>query len=113
MTRGVYLVFTNPVSPEREDDYNDYYANVHIPEVVQSDGIVSARRFKLSDSKAPIGPVGDFQYVTIYELESDDLAADFEKHQARRDRGELASSDAMGSPATYAVFELLDEHQPG
>jgi hypothetical protein len=104
----VYLVFTNPVSEEREDEYNEYYSDVHAPEVVQSHGFVSARRFRLSDAQQPAGVLAQYKYVTIYELDSDDLPATFEQHAARRQAGSLTHSDSIAPGSSYAVFELLE-----
>jgi hypothetical protein len=62
--KGVYVVRTRPAD-WHEDDYNRWYDEVHVPEVLAVPGFVSARRFRSED--------GD--YLAIYELEADDLDA--------------------------------------
>jgi hypothetical protein len=62
--RGVYVVRTRPVDGQ-EDEYHRWYDEVHVPEVLEVPGFLSARRFGSAD--------GDF--LAIYELEADDLDA--------------------------------------
>lgn len=71
MTKHILLVFTDPVEG-REDDYNTWYNDVHLGEVLATDGFVRAQRFKVSDT---MPGVTDHEYVAIYELETDDPAA--------------------------------------
>ena len=49
MPRALYIVNSRPSAPEREDEYNDWYTNTHLPEVLDIPGITAARRFKASD----------------------------------------------------------------
>ena len=48
MTKHVLLVFTSPVEG-REDEYNAWYNDVHLGEVLTADGFVRAQRFKASE----------------------------------------------------------------
>ena len=61
------IVFTDPV-PGKEDEYNDWYNNVHLRDVVAVPGFVSAQRFKLE--AAIIGELPN-RYLAIYEMETD------------------------------------------
>lgn len=87
MPRGALIVESMPSSPERLDDYHDWYDAVHIPQVLSFDGFVSARRF------APVD--GDGPFVAVYEMEADDLAAAFAAYRAASARGEIVRSDAL------------------
>ena len=71
MTKHVLLVFTDPVDG-REDEYNAWYNDVHLGEVLQIDEFVRAQRFKVADL---MPGVTEHQYVAIYELETDDPRA--------------------------------------
>jgi hypothetical protein len=71
MTKHVLLVFTDPVEG-KEDEYNTWYNDVHLGEVLQTDGFVRAQRFKVADF---MPGVTDHTYVAIYELETDDPRA--------------------------------------
>lgn len=72
MSDNILVVLTNPV-PGREDEFNDWYSNVHIQEICTIPGFKSAQRFKLGD--AQMGPAGAHQYLAIYEIDGDPAAA--------------------------------------
>ena len=68
MTKHVLLVFTDPVEG-REDEYNAWYNDVHLGEVIETDGFVRAQRFTVADL---MPGVTDHDYVALSELETDD-----------------------------------------
>ena len=47
MATGAMVVFSNPTEG-REDEYNDWYDNTHLPEVCALDGVVGALAKKLT-----------------------------------------------------------------
>lgn len=61
------------IDAEKEDAFNDWYNNKHVPEVLQFNGAISARRYKriMGDEK--------YQYVAVYEFASQEV---FEKFMA-------------------------------
>jgi hypothetical protein len=67
MARYVYTVFSNAVAG-REEEYNRWYSEQHLDDVLRVPGFVAAQRFRLAleDAAAPA------QYLAIYELETDD-----------------------------------------
>lgn len=69
MAKGIMIVLSNPIDATREDDYNDWYNNVHIPELLVLDGFVAARRFRVLDEGA------EQRFAAVYELEADDLTS--------------------------------------
>jgi hypothetical protein len=69
--RHVFIVLTNPAEG-RDDEYNDWYSNTHIADVLTVPGVVAAQRFKLSDKQRMAGKL-PWQYLAIYECETDDL----------------------------------------
>lgn len=66
------LVFTNPVDG-KEDEYNDWYNNIHLGEVCQLPSVRSAQRFELS--AALPGNDSGWKYLAIYEIDNDDPSA--------------------------------------
>jgi len=78
-------VESRPSSPDREQEYNTWYDEVHLPELLALDGIVSARRLRPVDGTGP--------YVAIYELEGDDLQGILDNMIANA--GQLHLSDAL------------------
>ena len=63
--KAVLVVLTNPASAEAEVAYNDWYTNVHVPDVLAVPGYVSATRYKAFDG----WQVFDQKYLTLYELD--------------------------------------------
>jgi hypothetical protein len=60
---GTILVVMMEVDPAREDDFNHWYNDEHLPERLEIAGYVSARRFQLEEGE------GVLRYLCIWELE--------------------------------------------
>lgn len=70
MARYVLIALNGPTAGEEDERiYNDWYDQVHLPDLVAAPGVLSARRFKVLQ--------GDLTnpYVALYEIESDDIGA--------------------------------------
>ena len=94
MPKGMMLVQPRPADPARDDEFNDWYANTHIPEVCAVPGIVGARRFKVHEP----GPDGDDAgpvYIAIYEIDTDDLEAPMRELAARASDGRVRMSELL------------------
>lgn len=61
------LVHSNPVEG-REDEYNEWYNTVHIPEILGVPGFVAAQRYVLSDKQRDGIELPRHTYLAIYEL---------------------------------------------
>jgi len=59
------------ITPDREKAFNEWYNHEHVPDVMKFKGVVSARRFKA------ILPEDRFQYVAVYEFESEETLRRF------------------------------------
>ena len=72
MAKYIMMVRSNPVAG-REDEYNDWYSNRHLQDVVGVPGFRSAERFKLQ-----IPMIGDhkYRYLALYDM---DRATDAER----------------------------------
>ncbi|WP_306320049.1 MULTISPECIES: DUF4286 family protein [unclassified Streptomyces] len=105
MARYVLHVESRPASPEVEDEFNRWYDEVHIPEVVALDGIVSAVRFTPT---APDGP-----YIAHYALEGDPEQAVKNLSAAAAD-GRLGMSDTLRTaPAPRMhILKVATEYRP-
>lgn len=90
MSDNILVVLTNPV-PGKEDEFNDWYSNIHIQEICQIPGFKSAQRFALGD--AQMGPTGQHQYLAIYEIDGDPAAALEALKAARPDLNMSAALD--------------------
>ena len=52
MPKYLFFAFTNP-TPGKEDDYNSWYEEHHLKDVINVPSFVSARRFRLADAQFP------------------------------------------------------------
>lgn len=97
MARYIVLALTNPV-PGREQEYNDWYNNVAIPVYRSIPGFKPFGRFKLADvpSQFPFNMKNEWEYLSLYEFETDDYATFAEHVKATiAERTEYYFSDAI------------------
>ncbi len=69
----IQIVFSNPL-PGRDDEFNEWYDNVHIPELLAVPGMLSAQRYEIRDAEIyhmEGGAVPEHRYALIYEMEGD------------------------------------------
>jgi hypothetical protein len=104
MPKAIMVVQTGPVSAEREEEYNDWYAGTHIPEVLAVPGFVGARRYKLA------GGDGTPSYLAIYEIEADDIFAPVKELSARSAAGQHSKSDVLRTdpPPVVTIYQSVD-----
>jgi hypothetical protein len=70
--RDLYLVFSNPVEG-REDEYNEWYDEVHLADVQRIPGVVAASRYEYVPTQFPdmTAPPTEQLYLAVYELDGD------------------------------------------
>jgi len=90
MTAYIQTVVTAPVVG-REDEFNRWYEDTHLPEVLQVPGFVAGRRYALTGPGAADGP----RFLAVYEIETDDLAAPFPEPPADHHRIHIAPIGGM------------------
>lgn len=88
------LVFSNPTQG-REHDYNKWYDNQHLPDLLRIPGVVSARRLVASDTQFAKDDKLPGKYLALYEIEAEDLAAVFLDMQSRVGESGMVMSDAI------------------
>lgn len=102
MPKVVLIVHSRPVEPSREDEFNKWYDEVHIPDVTSVSGVVSGRRFK----KAGGADDGGYPYLAIYELDTEDVGATMKELVDRTGDGTFVMSEAFEQDsASSGLFE--------
>jgi len=75
MPKGIFLALANPTSDDVDREFNQWYDDVHMREVLALPGVTSARRFKLADTQImPGDDAAGRRYLAVYEVEVDDWA---------------------------------------
>lgn len=100
--RSLYLVFSNPAEG-RDDDFNKWYDEVHIPEVLTLPGFRSAQRLtqQTGDQPNPIAPKQ--RYGVIYEVEGDPAEIQANLNEAMGN-GTLHMTDAVDPGSFQMAF---------
>jgi hypothetical protein len=71
MTTHIIMALTNPIEG-REDDYDRWFEQTHVPELLAVPQIASAQRYEIAaDQLSPVAP--PYRYLTAYEVDGDDL----------------------------------------
>ncbi len=69
MERWLLTVESNCCDPSREDEFNDWYNNIHLPDILETPGFVRAVRYENTNPAE-----GQGRFLAMYEIETDDLA---------------------------------------
>jgi hypothetical protein len=123
MPRQILLVFSNP-KPGREDEYDDWYTNHHLAEILAIEGFHRAQRFRLAGAARMTRDTADAPWsrLAIYEVEEDAIErADAALYAlARTERAEaleagrtpaLVMSPSMESDLRTWWFESISDVQ--
>jgi hypothetical protein len=101
MTRPTFVVFTNPTEG-REDEFNNWYDNTHLSDVLKVEGFVAAQRFKLAETDPP--QEFPHRYLALYEVESDDLGYVTQALSEAGDSGAMFISESLDRPEAIAKY---------
>lgn len=97
MPKFAFLVLSNPVEG-REDEYNDWYDNQHLPDLVRLDGFVGAQRFLLADGDSP------YKYMAIYDVDAQSPEAAMETMNKVRGTPDMPMSDSLDRNCLLKAF---------
>ena len=111
MSKGVFIVFTNVTNPEHDEDYNDWYDNTHLADVVKVPGFVAATRYRVSEAQAK-GMEPQHRYLSIYEVEGDDLQGALDT-LGRAGRNMVISEHLDGQRAAAYLYEEITPRVAG
>jgi hypothetical protein len=101
--KNLLLVFSEP-APGGEDEYNEWYTQTHLGEVVATPGFVAAQRFRFVSTNGEEPSQG---YIAIYEVDGDIDAAKAALAEGRRHR--VPVPDAMAAKRTSWWFTSISE----
>ena len=75
MARYLLFAFSDCKDPAREKEFNDWYDNMHMPDMLKTPGLIRATRWMSADNKEN----EIRKYLALYELETDDLEEFYKK----------------------------------
>ena len=81
MEKWLLVVGTNCKDPVREKDFNDWYNNTHLADVLEVPGFTGATRYVNNEAAE-----GEAKYLATYEIETDDIEGFIKAHNANMDK---------------------------
>lgn len=81
MQKWLYLVHSVCVDPAREKEYEEWYDNVHLPDLLTVPGFVRATRYVNKEPMEPhdgLWAEGQGKYLALYEIETEDMKKTWE-----------------------------------
>lgn len=97
-------VLTNS-APGREAEFNKWYTEIHVPEIVATDSFVGGRRFEI---KAHNGEAPTHRFLAVYDVAPGiDPGAALSDMVARGGDGRFTMTDAMGPNPAIQIVEVI------
>lgn len=100
MARHVQIVLSNPVSADRDREFNDWYSQQHIPDLMRLPGFAGAQRYRLA---LPFAGTVPWSHMVLYDLDCDDLGAMLTELVDAHSDGRIAVSDVL-DPASLTAL---------
>lgn len=102
MDRHILVVHSNPAAG-REDEYNAWYTDQHLAEVIDVPGFVAAHRFRVSpELRYPHSKVHPYRYLAAYEIEGHTPREAWNALEATK--GNRNIPDSMDADRLSAIF---------
>ena len=110
MAKSVFLVWSNPLDEASEKEYNSWYNDIHVPEVIEHvPGVTGARRYRVVDLA---GDAPAHRYLCVWETDTNDAASVAAGLNDAVQTGKLnmtAAMDVSGNPPSIQWFEAVEE----
>ena len=74
MEKWLLTVESNCCDPSREQEFNDWYNNIHLPDILETPGFVSAVRYENTNPAE-----GQGKFLAMYVIETNNLAGTLAK----------------------------------
>ena len=102
MAKHMLVVFAN-AADGRDEEFNRWYNDVHLGDVLGIEGFVAAQRFEL---KGMPGADSPHRYLALYEIETDDVDAVVERLTSSA--GSMVLSDALLDPTALVATPITE-----
>lgn len=100
MEKYILVVALNCSDPAKEGEFNEWYNNIHLPDVLQRSGFVRATRWEHTDPKEE-----DAKFLALYDIETDNFEATMEVSRedaaAKKEAGRMSDLGSVVLMGTY------------
>jgi hypothetical protein len=107
MARYRMIVRINPADA-RDAEFNRWYDGEHVGHVLAVPGFVASARYRVVDAHGP----RRFRYCTVFEIETDDLAATLAELRAQAADGRMTLSPSLDPAVEFEVIEPMEPAPP-
>ncbi len=99
----MFVVGMNVSDPANEAEFNDWYNNIHFPDVLETPTFIRATRWEHTEPKPE-----DAKYLALYEVETDDIQATMkslnETIAVKREAGRMSN---LGRPVIIGTYKQI------
>jgi hypothetical protein len=103
---ALQLAYSNP-KPGREDDFNSWYDDQHVPDWLAIPGVAAVTRYQLSEWQRPGTETITHRFLTVYELSGDPRKV-FAKRDSAASEGHFRWTDALEMTNEQRIAVGLD-----
>ncbi len=93
------IALTRPIE-SKEDEFNDWYQNYHLPEICAMPGVIGAQRYKQA---AALQGGDERNYLAVYDIETENLGAVLGAIGKASAQGKMTGTDAADRAGAYTV----------
>jgi hypothetical protein len=104
MSNGGRLIVLCNATPGQEREFNDWYDQVHLLDVLKVDGVAAAQRFRISNNQSAHAGAPTWRYATIYELDQDRIAEIAASIAAKVGTAEMEMTNAIDGKGMFAFY---------
>jgi hypothetical protein len=76
MANWIYKVESNCSDPSREAEFNQWYDNTHVPDILKETDFIRATRYEGYKPKQ-----GQAKFIALFDLEADDIERTLKVHE--------------------------------
>ena len=108
MASWLFIVESNCIDPARENEFNEWYNQTHIPDIMSTECIDRATRCELTTQP----PEGKGKYLAVYEIESDNIKATMSEFRDKIDviaKGRMSNLMKATSRCVYRQIASFPE----
>lgn len=105
MTNSVFMALTNSISPDRDEEYNRWYNDVHSNDILSLPTMRSMVRYRAVQQITPAGDQAFHRYLAIYNV--DDPRAAYNALLERRST--FTMTDAIADPLLVSYEPIFEK----
>lgn len=108
MPKWLAVVESNCVDSAHEDEFNAWYNNVHLPDILELSEVIRAVRYENNNTTE-----SEAKYLAIYELDTDDIKATMDRIrrliQIKTKEGRMSKLLKIARRSQFKLLYSLDK----